>query len=230
MIRKILVDFDGTLHDTESVFASKLEGLFGPGGRELYQVYLFDIHRNIVHKRYPDRHDDLDFHWRLLLQHLGEPHDKEKLDLLNARFEEASKAVLEISKLFPDAIPFLDHLTDAGYELYLSSGRDSQVKAEGLRKVGGRDYFTLVFGEEVLGRYKHKPDYYRKALKAIGSSAEEAMSVGDTILTDIYPAKAVGIRTIWVNRTNEEPPTDPKMTPDHEVTNLITVLDYMQDM
>jgi len=230
MIRKILIDFDGTLHDTESVFASKLEGLFGLGGRELYQMYLFDIHKNIVHERYPDRHDDLDFHWRLLLQHLGEPYEKKKLDLLNARFKEASKAVLKISKLFPDAIPFLDRLTDAGYELYLSSGRDSQVKAEGLRKVGGRDYFTLILGEEVLGCYKQKPDYYRKALKVIGSSANEVISVGDTILTDIYPAKAVGIRTVWVNRKSEEPPTDAVTTPDYEVTDLYSALNYVLSM
>ena len=53
----ILVNFDGTLHDTESVYTSNLEGLFGLDRKKLYHVFLFDIHRKIIHKQYPQRHD-----------------------------------------------------------------------------------------------------------------------------------------------------------------------------
>lgn len=227
MIRKILIDFDDTLHDTESVFASKLDGLLGLEGRELYRIYQFDIHRKIVHEQYPERHDDQDFHWRLLLQRLGEPCDSEKIDLLNSRFAEAFKAVLDGPKLFSDAIPFLERLIEMGYELCLSSGRNSYEKAQALRRAGGKQYFKYILGEEILELPKYKPAYYRKALRMMGSRAHETLSIGDSILNDIVPAKAVGMRTVWVNRRREEPPIDLKMIPDCEVEDLISALNYI---
>ena len=53
------------------------------------------------------------------------------------------------------------------------------------------------------------------------------VSIGDTILTDIYPAKLVGIKTIWVNRNNEKTPTEPERTPDHETSNLTSALGFL---
>ena len=225
MIRTVLIDYDGTLHDTDSVFASKLDGLLGLEGGELYRIYLFEIHRKIVHERYPERHDDLELHWRLLLRYLGRPYDGDTVRLLNIRFQEAVEEALERPRFFPDALPFLEHLAEAGYRLVLSTGQNSLRKAEAVRRAGGRDYFHRVLGEEILGYLKNDPAYYREALRVIDARAEETVSVGDTILTDIYPAKAVGIGTIWVNRRGEEAPREPERTPDHEVPDLSSALE-----
>ena len=73
MVKKkwnVLIDFDGTLHDTETIFSLILEGLFGLDGKTLYQIYLFDIHRKIIHEHFPERHNDTRFQCKLLCHHL----------------------------------------------------------------------------------------------------------------------------------------------------------------
>jgi len=226
MIGTILIDYDGTLHDSDAVFAAKLDDLLGLSGEDLYRAYL-DIHRNIIHEHYPERHDDMGLHWRLLLQHLGKRYDRETAELLDKRFSEAAEAVVKHPRFFNDTFPFLDQLAEADYEIVLSTGQRTLDKAEALRRAGGKDYFSHVLGEEILGHLKNDPAYYREALKRLGTTAERSVSIGDTILTDIYPAKVVGIKTIWVNRRGEKPPTNPERTPDYEVSNLISALDYL---
>ena len=219
---KLLIDFDGTLHDTEYVYAQRLDGLLDLDGRELFRTFLFDIHRKIVHEHYPQRHNDLDLHWKLLLEHLGEPFDAEKINLLTLHFKEAERAVLENPRLFPDVSQFLDQVAKAHHRLCLSTGGGTSLeKAEALTRELGTNYFKNVVGEEILGCLKHEPLYYERALKKLSWKAENTISIGDTILTDIHPAKVVGIRTIWVNRRNEKTHTKPNYTPDHETSNLV---------
>ena len=226
----ILIDFDGTLHDTESVYASKLDGLFGLAGEELYHIFLVDIHRKVVHERYPHRHDDLDLHWRLLLQHLREPYDGDTANLLAVRFKEADKTILENPKLFHEAPSFLDHVVKAGHRLCLSTGgQNSLKKAEAITRVLGTNYFVDVLGEEILGYLKHEPAYYEEALEKLSWRAKNTVSIGDTIVTDIYPAKVVGMKTMWVNRRDEKRPTEPERTPDYETSNLISALDLLHE-
>jgi FMN phosphatase YigB (HAD superfamily) len=228
MICNILIDFDGTLHDTESVYASKLEGLLGLDGLRLYHIFLFDIHRKVVHEHYLHRHDDLNLHWRLLLQHLERPYDSETKNLLAIRFKEADKVVLENPKLFLEVPSFLDQVVKVGYRLCLSTGGgNSREKARAITKALFTNYFENVLGEEILGHLKHEPSYYEEALKKLSWKAENTVSIGDTILTDIYPAKVVGIKTIWVNRRNEKKPIEPEKTPDYETSNLISALNII---
>ena len=224
----ILIDFDGTLHDTESVYAENLDGLLGLDGRKLYHVFLFDIHRKIIHKHYPQRHEDLDLHWKLLLKHLGKPVVNDGKNLLANRFKEAQNAVLVKPRLFHETPLFLDRVFKDGHRLCLSTGGgDSLEKAEALTRVLGKKYFDNILGEEILGCLKHEPIYYKVALETLSWKAEDTLSVGDTLLTDIYPAKLVGIKTIWVNRNNEKAPGEPERRPDHETQNLISVLDAL---
>jgi len=224
----ILIDFDGTLHDTESVFALKLDGLFDINGRKLFDMYLIDIHRKIIHEHYPQRHDDLKFHWRLLLNKLREPINNDRLNLLVTRFEEANKSILEKPKLFDETPSFLKSLSQKGYRLCLSTGGGNSLKkAETMTRVLGTNYFDEVLGEETLGCLKHNPLYYKEALKKLDWKAKNTVSVGDSISTDIYPAKKTGLRTLWVNRRQEKPPTSPERVPTYEVTNLISALVYL---
>jgi FMN phosphatase YigB (HAD superfamily) len=56
------------------------------------------------------------------------------------------------------------------------------------------------------------------------------VSVGDTPLSDIRPAKLVGINTIWVNRVNEPKPKELDQAPDFEVENLIQIVDIIDSL
>ena len=231
MIWNILIDFDGTLHDTESVYALKLDGLLGLAGLKLYHIFLFEVHRKVVHRHYPHRHDDMDVHRRMLLQHLERAYDGNTENLLAARFKEADKAVLENPKLFREVPSFLDRVVTVGYQLCLSTGGgNSQEKARAITKALRVDYFENVLGEEILGYLKHEPSYCEEALKRLSWKAENTVSIGDTLLTDIYPAKVAGIKTIWVNRKKEKITIDPEKTPDYETSNLIPALDILNTL
>jgi FMN phosphatase YigB (HAD superfamily) len=230
IVTNVLVDFDGTLHDTDLLYAARLDGLFGREGEALYHMFLSEIHRGVVHKRYPERHDDMDLHLRLLLEHLGEPYNSENIDLLASCFKAASEDLVKRPVFYPEAAAFLDRAVKADLVLCLSTGGGNTLqKAEVIARVLGRDYFSEVIGEELLGFQKHDPSYYREALRRLGWRAEMTASVGDTLETDILPARTVGIRTIWLDR-NSEGPASASSEPDYTATDLLSALEYLLDM
>jgi len=229
IVSNVLVDFDGTLHDTDLVYAARLDGLFGREGKTLYHMFLFDIHRRVVHKRYPERHDDMDLHLRLLLEHLGEPYNSKNANLLASRFGAASEDVIKNPMFYPQAATFLDRAVKAGFKLCLSTGGGNTLqKADAVTRVLG-SYFSEVIGEELLGFQKHDPSYYREALRKLGWRAEETASVGDTLETDILPARAVGIGTIWLDR-NSEAPASVDSKADYTAPDLLSALEYLLNM
>jgi FMN phosphatase YigB (HAD superfamily) len=228
MWRNIFLDFDGTLHDTESVFASELDGLFGLEGRTLYNIYMFDIHRQIVHYKYPERHDDAELHWKLLLEYLKIPYSRKKANLLTLRFKEAEESVFENPKIFPDVPFFLNKLAECGHHLCLSTGGGTSLrKGELLAEALGKNYLDDILGEEVIGQLKNTPSYYEEALKIQGWSSEGTVSIGDTIFTDVIPAKTIGIGTIWINRYDRDLPDETAINPDYEVSDLTSALKYL---
>ena len=234
IIRKkwdILIDFDGTLHDTEPIFASKLDGIFELDGKTLYHIYLFEIHRKVVHRQFPEKHNDTNFHWKLLLKLLQKPIDNQIINLLNQRFKEADKTIIENPRFFKDTQNFLNRVIDGGHRLCLSTGGgNSKIKAESTAKFFSKNYFDKVIGEETLNFLKNDPCYYKEALKQLSWKSDNVVSIGDSILTDIYPAKLVGIKTIWVNRKKERCNTESDRTPDYKTNNLIAAINYLESI
>jgi putative hydrolase of the HAD superfamily len=84
----------------------------------------------------------------------------------------------------------------------------------------GNKFFKHTFSEQTLGVLKTEPEYYRKALRLAKASPVETVSVGDTPLSDIRPAKLVGIKTIWVNRNQEPKPLEEDQIADYEAKGL----------
>jgi len=228
MIKNILVDYDDTINDTRSILASKFEGIFEVDGMEIYDKFMRDIHMNIIHRKYPERHDDWEFQGRLLCEYLGLPYDQKKIDLLSKKFNETQREIIESPKFFSDAIDFLDRLSEEGFILSLSSGHQSKEKAEIIKRVSGKQYFKYILGSEVVGYHKIQSEYYKESLKIIGAHPEETLSIGDNLEIDIYPAIEVGIRTLWLNRWRENEHFNPGIRPDYEATDLNAALDIIR--
>ncbi len=220
MITTILMDYDGTLHDNDAVLTRSLDGILGMRGEDLYHIYVFDIHRALIHTRYLERHDDTMFHCRLLFQHLARPFDPEIAQLICDKFNEASEKARSSPIYFRDAQPALDILKKWGLKICLSTGRNAEEKAMTLERETGTKYFDHVFSEPTLGYLKTEPEYYQIALEKAEAKAGETVSIGDTPLSDIRPAKMAGIRTIWVNRRGEPEPDAENQRADYEVSNL----------
>ena len=220
MITTVLMDYDSTLHDMDGVMERSLDGVLGYTGEELYNTWVFDVHRALIHQRHLDRHDDMMFHCTLLFDHLELPFDKEAADLICVKFAEAQDSAKNDPVYYPDAVPALEALSDMGLTLCLSTGYGAGQKAKTLERITGKRFFKHTFSEQTLGSLKTEPEYYTKALRLARAKPGEAVSVGDTPLSDIRPAKLVGIKTIWVNRNQEPKPREEDQVADYETRGL----------
>ncbi len=224
-MKTLFLDYDGTLNDSDSIFIAKLDGLFGASGQELLGAYM-NIHREIVHKEYPDKHEDIDFHIGLLLRRTGREHNDGDRAALRHRFKLAQDACLAAEALYSDALPFLNRVRDSRVNLCLATGDYAQAKAQGLERLGGRKYFIYLFDREILGANKGDGEYFRRALRAVTLSPEQAVVLGDSPGNDIAPAKELGILTIWINRKGIPFPLE-DAKPDHEVSTLLEALQFL---
>lgn len=70
-------------------------------------------------------------------------------------------------------------------------------------------------------------NYYKRALIISNSNSQQTVSIGDTLSHDIFPAKSIGVMTIWVNRRNEKLSKSNNM-PDYKISNLLEALDKLK--
>lgn len=63
-----------------------------------------------------------------------------------------------------------------------------------------------VFTSEDAKSYKPRKELFELALNTVGVSAEEVVHIGDSLGSDVKGASALGINTIWINRSGKEVP------------------------
>lgn len=226
-MKTLLIDYDGTLHDSDSKFIAKFSPparKLGLRGKKLWKLYLFDVHRGLVHKRFPKKHDDPRFHCRLIFKLLKKPHNGKIAEEMIDAFERALRECWTNPSFFDDTFEFLDRVVGKD-KLCLATSEYAREKAGCVERFGRKKYFDHVLGDYNIDCRKTEKEYYQKALKISNSTPEETVIIGDTLTHDIVPAKLVGIRTIWVNRRNERAPEGSE--PDHEVKKLMEVLKYL---
>lgn len=80
---------------------------------------------------------------------------------------------------------------------------------------------STVFSDEIGFNKPHRL-MFETALKELDAKPSEAVHVGDLLQTDIAGAKAMGMKTIWIN-IKRTPPKE-KYSPDYEVNALPQVV------
>lgn len=63
-----------------------------------------------------------------------------------------------------------------------------------------------VFTSEDAKSYKPRKELFQLALQSVGLQGNEAVHIGDSLSSDVKGAGALGINTIWVNRSSKEVP------------------------
>ncbi len=102
-----------------------------------------------------------------------------------------------------DEIPYSDvHCTLAalrqhGYKLGIIANQKPGT-AERLDAWGMLQYFDVIAASAEMGYAKPDKEIYEKAFELAGCIAQESVMVGDRLDNDIIPAKAIGMRTVWV--------------------------------
>jgi polyol permease family/HAD superfamily hydrolase (TIGR01509 family) len=105
--------------------------------------------------------------------------------------------------IYPDVRPTVTALAEH-YKLGLVANSRENV-LEAMRRDGIADLMTVVALAPQVGAEKPDPRIFRYALDQAGVPPSRAVSVGNWLDTDIRPARALGMRTVWMLR-GEAPP------------------------
>lgn len=130
---------------------------------------------------------------------------------------------------YPDAEAVLAALHLRGYHIGVIANQSAGT-ADRLRAWGLMAHVDLVIASAEEGVAKPDPAIFRIALERAGCEPAEAVMIGDRLDNDIAPAKAVGMRTVWL-------PQGPAMwqsvrrvaeCPDRRVESLPELLEVLQ--
>ena len=214
--RLLLFDLDDTLCDYAAARGLRLRRAFAPA---LDHVPDLDLDRVIedslaLHPHGTDHFADL------LLQHgVTDP----AVAAAAADWYRANR-FLGLA-LFDDAVATLQALRNplSGDErrIGLVTNGPAEVQRAKIALLEVEPLVDFVLVSEEFGAWKPDPAIFAEALRLGGARADEAVFVGDSAEHDIAGARAAGIRTIWVNRTQR--PWAGDDPPDYEASDLATV-------
>ena len=151
---------------------------------------------------------------RLATELLGDAADR---DLLHART--APDRVHPPGTMYDDVLPCLAALRGRVRVVVLANQEAALVDA--LQRDGVTDFVDVWGVSALVGREKPDPEVFAWALGQAGGEPNEAVHVGDRLDTDVRPAKALGLGTVWVLRG--EAPSDP--TPEQLAEPNVAVRD-----
>lgn len=106
---------------------------------------------------------------------------------------------------YGDALPMFRALHGHVVTGVVANQEAATVKA--LRRDGFGDVIDVWGISALVGHEKPSPEFFAWALERAGTTAEHAVHIGNRLDTDVRPAKALGMGTIWVTRG--EAPDDP---------------------
>jgi HAD superfamily hydrolase (TIGR01662 family) len=131
--------------------------------------------------------------------------------------------------LFPDVIPTLQWLRDAGIRLAAVTNRGYSGPRfhEEMRDLGLTDLFEATVISCDVGYMKPHPRIFHHALERTGVEAAETVMVGDSLRADVEGAKTLGMTAVWrrpvtgepLEATEDEPEPGP-IAPDYTIDGI----------
>jgi HAD superfamily hydrolase (TIGR01662 family) len=99
--------------------------------------------------------------------------------------------------LYPDALPALRALREAGYRLGVAGNqpRDTEEVIAGLGVP-----LDLIATSASLGVEKPNPAFFARVAEALDLEPRQIAYVGDRVDNDVQPAAAAGMRAIFIRR------------------------------
>lgn len=129
---------------------------------------------------------------------------------------------------YPDAKSTLAALIQMGYKLGIIANQKLGT-AERLENWGLRQYFDVIVSSAEIGYAKPDKRIFEKALEMAGCTARESAMVGDRLDNDMIPAKALGMRTVWIKNGLAQYQSEElgKDIADVQIASLSELLSYM---
>jgi putative hydrolase of the HAD superfamily len=170
---------------------------------------------------------DYEKHFDVLLERLGLRWNPRVIAAGVVAYREASLAYL---RPYPDTIPTLLRLREAGMELGITSEGRLVKQWQKLIQLGLQHLFHDVVVCEELGSKSFEPRVFKEAVSRFGTSPERTLFVGKRLNPDIASANEAGLVTARVRRgtlRGEEPKLS-REKPSFEIariSDLLTVID-----
>jgi putative hydrolase of the HAD superfamily len=88
-------------------------------------------------------------------------------------------------------------------------------------------YFDEIVISGAFGRGKPDPTIFEHALSLLGIDKDQALMVGDNLMTDILGANRAGIKSVWINRHDKE---RNEVIPTFEITHLEELFPLLDEL
>ena len=139
--------------------------------------------------------------------------------------EEMTETLLDSLRFtpFPDAAPALAALRAAGLRLAVVSNWDCSLRSV-LAELGLAGAVDTIVVSAEAGALKPDAAIFRSALEELRREPHEAVFVGDSLETDVFGARAAGLRALLLDRGGAvAPPVDgvERVFSLHEVVELV---------
>lgn len=100
---------------------------------------------------------------------------------------------------YPDTHSTLAALLDRGYRLGIIANQNSGTR-ERLEKWELLKFFDVVVASSDVGYSKPDIKIFEKAFELADCTADDSLMVGDRLDNDMIPAKALGMKTVWLKQ------------------------------
>jgi HAD superfamily hydrolase (TIGR01509 family) len=162
------------------------------------------------------------FRRRLTRRFLGTDDDLAAVEALAAKHW-----AYPATALYPDVVPCLEEL-ERRYRLGVIANQPSSVRAA-MERDGLTRFFEVWGVSDDLGLQKPDPKLFSQVLYTAGVSPARTVMLGDRLDYDVRPAKAAGMRAVWVLRGEapDEPTPAQLAQPDASVHDLAEVPDML---
>ena len=124
---------------------------------------------------------------------------------------------------FPEVPDALAELRRRGWNLAILSNSDRDLIAASQRQLGVP--FDLVVVAEDVGSYKPERGHWQR-FDELTADREHHVHVAASLFHDIAPARELGLKTVWINRLDEEP----EHGPDVELPDLSGLPDALDEL
>jgi len=211
-----LIQWDEGLRAAVSTILAK-HGETGTDVDELIEVY--DRHEHRLEQVAPHRSfrevasDGL----QLAMNELGLPAQESDIEVLTGS--------ISAMPPFPEVVPTLRALKNAGFNLCIVSNTDDDIIAGNVAQLDG--CIDRVITAQQAGAYKPSPVIFNHAYRALGVSKDDVVHICASPHLDHAAAREIGFRCIWIDRGTGRT-TLPDYVPDATVPTLDKVLDVFK--
>lgn len=202
MLKVITFDLDDTLWDVWPIIyraEARMQAWLAERYPRITQHYdsagLREVAYRIAREQPEIAHDKTEMRLRGLryvAQEQGYP-----VELAEAAYQVFFAARNEVD-LFPDVLPVIQSLAE-DYTLGALSNGNADLTRTPLGP-----YFDFHFNAIQVGAEKPDPAMFQATLEHTGAKPEEIVHIGDHHAHDILGAQQLGLRTIWVNRKDQD--------------------------